>query len=83
MYVADGADIMYRKSDTLPTFIQFACAGRLDCFEACMDTPHPIDFTRGYFRWSIYSLESGHEFSFSPSGIFGVCMRRSTTPSKC
>eukprot|EP00796_Vickermania_ingenoplastis_P002435 gene2434-biopygen1960 len=40
-----------------------------------MDTPHPIDFTRGYFRWSIYSLESGHEFSFSPSGIFGVCMR--------
>eukprot|EP00796_Vickermania_ingenoplastis_P002438 gene2437-biopygen1963 len=64
-----------RRYGALPAFLMFAASGRLDCFAACLTTPAPIDFTRGYLQWSITG-NSGEEIVFRPSVLFVLCLAK-------
>eukprot|EP00796_Vickermania_ingenoplastis_P007724 gene7723-biopygen4838 len=72
-----GADITRAPAlhGALPAFLMFAASGRLDCFAACLTTPAPIDFTRGYLQWSITG-NSGEEIVFRPSVLFVLCLAK-------
>eukprot|EP00796_Vickermania_ingenoplastis_P007751 gene7750-biopygen5203 len=78
--VRAGADITFHppgEDMSLPSFLLFASSGHPECFAACLETPSPIDFSKGYMPWTFHSMEDGRKRTFLPSTLVFICIRQS------